>query len=158
MITRFNRSRVCGIRPRTALAIAYGKNGVGRFVSSACSLFDRSAEKRKKKKKHDRQQQSSQRPPQPSHSFKTARPRWKESKTRSELGETSCRPLWARHRLGRRESRRYYKECKPHLVLPPFRESPKSITRQTVAIRHRIPDHHIRCPPTDHLPACCYRR
>ena len=39
-----------------------------------------------------------------SHSFKAARSRWKESQTRSELGATSCRPLWARHRLGRRVS------------------------------------------------------
>ena len=43
-------------------------------------------------------------PHRASHSFKTARPRSKDSQTRSELGETSCRPLWARHRLGRKES------------------------------------------------------
>ena len=33
---RFHRSRVCGNRPRTTLAIAYGKNGLGCFVPSAC--------------------------------------------------------------------------------------------------------------------------
>ena len=38
------------------------------------------------------------------------------------------------------------------------RESPNSITRHTVAIRHRIIDHHSRCPLTDPLPARCYRR
>ena len=93
-----------------------------------------------------------------SHSFKAARSRWKEFQTRSELGVTSCRPLWALHRLGRRESRRYPKQCKPHLVLPPFGENPNGITRHTVAIRHRSNDHHSRCPLTDPLPACCYRR
>ena len=43
-------------------------------------------------------------PHRASHSFNAARSRWKESQTRSELGVTSCRPLWARHRLGRRVS------------------------------------------------------
>ena len=43
-------------------------------------------------------------PHRASHSFKAARSRWKESQTRSELGVTTCRPLWARHRLGRRVS------------------------------------------------------
>ena len=34
-----------------------------------------------------------------------------------------------------------------------------SIARHTaVTIRHRIIDHHSRCPLTDPLPACCYRR
>ena len=43
-------------------------------------------------------------PHRASHSFKAAWSRWKESQTRSKLGVTSCRPLWARHRLGRRVS------------------------------------------------------
>ena len=43
-------------------------------------------------------------PHRASQSFKAARSRWKESQTRSEPGVTSCRPLWARHRLGRRVS------------------------------------------------------
>ena len=46
---RFHRSRVCGNRPRTALAIVYGKNGLGRFVPPACFFTANSSEKREKK-------------------------------------------------------------------------------------------------------------
>ena len=49
--TGFHRSRVCGNRPRTALAIAYGKNGLGRFVPSVSSFTANGSEKREKEKK-----------------------------------------------------------------------------------------------------------
>ena len=62
MHARFRRSRVCGNRPRTALAIAYGKNGLGRFVPSACFFTANGSEKREKKTTHDRHQQSSETP------------------------------------------------------------------------------------------------
>ena len=106
MLTRFDRSRVCGNRPRTALAIAYGKNGLGRFVPSACFFYSRPG-KREKKQSITATSNRHSDPHRASHSFKTARARWKESQTLSQLGEKSCRPLWARHRLSRRESRRY---------------------------------------------------
>ena len=62
------------------------------------------------------------------HSFKAARWRWKESQIRSELGTTSCRPLWARQRLGPRVSTISEKNANLALSsLPPFRESTKSI-------------------------------
>ena len=61
--TRLHRSRVCGNRPRTALAIAYGKNGLGRFVPSAC-LLQQMVQKKEKQTTNHRHQQSSQRPPQ----------------------------------------------------------------------------------------------
>ena len=64
MLARFHRSRVCRNRPRTALAIAYGKTHLGRFVPSACFFTANSPEKREKKTTHHRRQQSSQRPPQ----------------------------------------------------------------------------------------------
>ena len=126
---RFHRSRVCGNRPRTALAIGYGKNGLGRFVPSAFLFTAYGSEKRDKKQPITATSNRHSDPHRPSHSFKAARSRCKESQTRSELGATSCRPLWSRHQLGRRVSTISEKR-KPHLVLPPFGESPKSINHK----------------------------
>ena len=104
------------------------------MVPSACFVTENGSEKRKKKQPITTTSNRHSDLHRASHSFKAARSRWKESKTRSGLGVNSCRHLWARHRLGRRESRQYAKKCKPHVVLPPFGESPKSITRHTLAI------------------------
>ena len=95
-----------------------------------------------------------------SHSFKAARSRWKEFQTRSELGVTSCRPLWARHRLGRRVSTTSKKMQTLTLSCRRLERAPRaSITKRTaVTIRHRIIDHRSTCPLADPLHARCYRR
>ena len=95
---------LCGSRRRRSLAIAYGKNGLGRSVLSACFFTANGSEKRGKKQPITATSNRHSDPHRASHFFKAARSRWKESQTRSELGVTSCRPLWARHRLGRRVS------------------------------------------------------
>ena len=68
-------------------------------------LFDSSSEKKRKNKPITAtSNRHSDLHNKVSHSFKTARPRWKESQIRSEVGKTFRPPLWARHRLGQRES------------------------------------------------------
>ena len=150
---RFHRFRVCGNRPRTALAIAYGKNGLGRFVPSACSITANGSGK--KKKKHHRHQQSSQRPPQGIPLLQSC-----------EVAlERVSDPLGARGLYGLGtflvgESRRYPKNANLTLSCRCLeRASRTSIARHTAETRgHRITGHHSKCPPTDPLPACCYRR
>ena len=120
-------------------------------------LFDSSSEKKRNNQPITATSNPHSDPHKVSHSLKNARPRWKERQTRSELGKISCRPLRARHRLGRRESTISEKVRTSPCSAACSRE-PQTDQSQTVAIRHRIIDHHSRCLPTEPLSACCCRR
>ena len=156
----FHRSRVCGNWLRTALAIAYGKNGLGRFVPSACFFTANGSEKREKKTTHHRHQQSSQRPPQGIpllQSCEVALERVSDPLgARGNIlpASVGSAPTWSESLDDIQKNANLTLSCRL------LERAPRaSITRHTaVTIRHRIIDHHSRCPPTDPLPACCYRR
>ena len=116
---RFHRSRVCGNWPRAALAIAYGKNGLGRFVPSACFF---TAFQKKDKENN----------PSPSPAIVTATPTRHPtpSKLRGRVGQ-GLKPVRSQREnlaglyglgtdlVGERLDD-IKKKCKPYLVLPPF--------------------------------------
>ena len=117
---------------------AYCKNGLGRFVPSACFFTANGSKKREKKNN-----------PSPPPAIVTATPtghptpsklRGRVGKTSSELGVTSCRPLCARHRLGGRVSTISKKDVNLSLSCRPLERAPRaSIKRHSaVTIRHRI--------------------
>ena len=92
--------------------------------------------KKEKKTTRHHHQQSSHRPPQGIPLLQSREAALeKVSDPRTDLGATSCRPLWSRHRLGRRVST-ISKKSEPHLVLPHFGESPETFNHKVHSSDH----------------------